>query len=161
MVWHDGQVPPTNIFRLGSVVVLGVALISAAACSPKQGGSVEDVTEMTISDMASPTDPLATSPPTTNADKNVPEEGTPAAAVVDILVDTSEGGVQEAAVLLGSPVNIRVRSATEDEFHLHGYDLELKGTDILFSFTADRLGEFVLESHESSRQLLVLTVFQD
>lgn len=111
--------------------------------------------------MASPTDPVATAPPTSTADKDVPEEGQPQTEVINIFIDVDEGVSQEAAVTLGSPVNIRVLSSQEDEFHLHGYEIDLRGVDVTFSFTADRLGDFVLEGHDSGRQLLVLTVFED
>lgn len=136
-------------------------MLLVAACSAEQDASVPDITDVTISNMASPTDPLATSPPTSSADKDIPEEGVPQTEVVNIVVDTAEGIVQDAAVPLGTPVNIRVRSSAQEEFHLHGYDLELTGTDVMFSFTADRLGEFLLEGHDSGQQLLLLTVFQD
>ncbi len=140
---------------------MGLVMLLAAACSAEQDASLPDITDVTISNMASPTDPLATSPPTSSADKDIPEEGVPQTEVVNIVVDTAEGIVQDAAVPLGTPVNIRVRSSAQEEFHLHGYDLELTGTDVMFSFTADRLGEFLLEGHDSGQRLLILTVFQD
>jgi hypothetical protein len=142
---------------------MGVALavVLGASCTADQSASEQTPTEVTVSDMASPTDPIATSPPTSSADKDVPDAGSPQTEIVNILVDVDEGGVREAAVPLGSPVNIRVRGSMEDEFHLHGYDLDLRGTDVVFTFTADQLGTFVLEAHESGQELLTLTVFED
>lgn len=111
--------------------------------------------------MASPTDPIATSPPTSSADRDVPEAGIPQTEVVNIFIDLADEGSQVIPVPLGSPVKIRVRRSIEDEFHLHGYDLELTGTDVQFSFTADRLGDFLLEAHNSGEQILTLSVFED
>lgn len=144
--------------------MLGIAFIGVLAttsCSQGTDTPVADSPDTSVADIASPTDPVVTSPPTSNIDKDVPEAGQPQAEIVDIFVDTADPSVQEASVLYGSQVNIRVRSATPDEFHLHGYDLELEGTDVSFSFSADQSGDFVLEGHNSGRQLLILTVFQD
>lgn len=138
-----------------------MSLTSAAACSGGGTTPVEQPSEVTVSDMASPTDPVVTSPPTSVAIKDVPDEGFPQAEIVDIYIDADDGSTQQATVPLGSPVNVHVRSSREDEFHLHGYDIELRGIDVTFSFTADRLGSFELEGHDSGRQLLILTVFED
>ncbi|MFM8856352.1 MAG: hypothetical protein ACKOI2_03945 [Actinomycetota bacterium] len=144
-------------------VFSGLALLASlvVACSDDSATSVQAPTEFTISDMASPTDPIATSPPTTSADRDVPEAGLPQTEVLNITIEVAENTLQQVEVALGSPVKIRVRSAVEDEFHMHGYDLELTGTDVQFSFTADRLGEFLLESHSTGQQLLILTVVGD
>lgn len=136
-------------------------LALAPACAAEESSFVPNPSDVTVSELASPTDPIATSPPTSSADKDVPEAGQPQTEVVNIFIDVSEGAAQEAAVPLGTPVNIRVRSSVEEVFHLHGYDLELSGTDVLFTFTADRLGQFILEGHDSGDQLLTLTVFED
>lgn len=160
-MWHDGRVTRSTIVRLRVLSSLAMTLVSVTSCTQSQSGSVQDAVDVTISNIASPTDPIATSPPTSSADKDVPEAGDPQSEVINIFIETSEGMVQEASVPLGSPVNIRVRSSIEDEFHLHGYDIELRGTDVLISFTADRLGRFVLEGHDSGDELLILMVFED
>lgn len=136
-------------------------MVAVVSCSAREDSAVQNSTEVTVSNVASPTDPLATSPPTSSADKDIPDAGQPQTEIVNISIDASDGVVQEAAIPLGSPVNIRVRSAVEDEFHLHGYDIDLRGTDVVFTFTADRLGNFLLEAHDSGQQLLNLTVFED
>jgi hypothetical protein len=59
-------------------------------------------------------------------------------------------------VPLNSTVSITVTSATSQEFHLHGYDLEKAGTKV--TFTADQPGDFELESHATEKVLFVLTV---
>jgi hypothetical protein len=54
-----------------------------------------------------------------------------------------------------------VIAEVKDEFHLHGYDIELSGNDVTFEFVADKLGEFELEGHESGEVLLNLSVIAD
>ncbi|CAB4994586.1 unannotated protein [freshwater metagenome] len=50
----------------------------------------------------------------------------------------------------------------DDEFHLHGYDLESgvtpAGQEAIIEFTADKLGTFDLESHVTSEWILTLVV---
>ncbi|MEN9803112.1 MAG: hypothetical protein RLZ37_2237 [Actinomycetota bacterium] len=147
--------------RLAAFTGMTLVALVLGACSEDGTTSVQVPTESTISDMASPTDPIATSPPTTSADRDIPEAGLPQTEVLNVTIEVAENTLQQAEVALGSPVKIRVRSAVEDEFHLHGYDLELTGTDVQFSFTADRLGEFLLESHSTGQQLFILTVVGD
>jgi hypothetical protein len=59
---------------------------------------------------------------------------------------------------LGTSVTLIIRSATPQEFHLHGYDITASGTDVNMQFTADQAGEFELESHDTEKVFLVLTV---
>ena len=74
----------------------------------------------------------------------------------------ADAGVPEvASVALGSPVVIQVFSETEQDFHLHGFDIDLMGDDVTFDFVADKLGDFELESHESGEILLTLSVVED
>jgi hypothetical protein len=54
-----------------------------------------------------------------------------------------------------------VIAEAEDEFHLHGYDIELAGDDVTFEFVADKIGVFELESHETGEVLLNLSVVAD
>ncbi|MGA0877708.1 MAG: hypothetical protein ACO3SP_01180 [Ilumatobacteraceae bacterium] len=80
---------------------------------------------------------------------------------MSILVDADSGETQDVSVALGTPMTIRIRSTAAEEFHLHGYDLELTGTDVTFQFVADKLGDFELETHGSGALVLRLSVLQD
>ena len=165
LLWHDGRMVTARTSRwrshIAALTSVVLATIVAGACSENSATSVQIPAESTISEMASPTDPIATSPPTSSADRDVPEAGLPQTEVLNITIEVADNTLEQVEVSLGSPVKIRVRNAVEDEFHLHGYDLELTGTDVQFSFTADRLGEFLLESHSTGQQLLILTVVGD
>jgi hypothetical protein len=110
---------------------------------------------------ATPTDPVSTAAPTSTASKETPESGIPATESVTIELDADAGVPEEASVVLGTPVTIHVIAEVEDEFHLHGYDIELSGDDVTFEFVADKLGEFELEGHDSGEVLLNLTVLAD
>lgn len=142
-------------------MAVGFVVVTMCMSCSSEAGSPVTPSEVTISDIASPTDPLVTAPPSSSADRDIPDFGEPQSEVVEIDIDASSSSPDQVSVPVGSPVNIRVRSASDEEFHLHGYDLELSGTDVLFTFTADRLGEFVLEAHGSGKELLILTVYQD
>ena len=76
-------------------------------------------------------------------------------------MDADAGMAEVASVVVGTPVTIHVIAEVKDEFHLHGYDIELSGNDVTFEFVADKLGEFELEGHESGEVLLNLSVIAD
>lgn len=77
------------------------------------------------------------------------------AIVIDVDAD-AEAGTQTVAK--GSTVSLRITSATEDEFHVHGYDIEQVGTDVTITFVADETGEFEVERHESDEVIFTLVV---
>mgnify|MGYP000116619002 CR=1 FL=1 len=72
--------------------------------------------------------------------------------------DADSGTPVAQTVPLGTPLTIHVVTKTDQEFHLHGYDIEQEGTDVTFTFTADQAGEFELESHATETVVLNLTV---
>jgi hypothetical protein len=98
--------------------------------------------------------PAATSTPT------APEPASVAQFVITVGTDSGPQRRQDAAK--GSLVTISVTNPNAaDEFHLHGYDLELKagkGEAVTFSFTATQPGTFELESHATGGVLFVLRV---
>ena len=77
-------------------------------------------------------------------------------------VDSGEDRIED--VPLGSTVKLTVINPDkDDEFHVHGYDLgdgvEVpKGEPETFTFTADKAGEFEVESHTTEVVLLILRV---
>jgi len=77
-------------------------------------------------------------------------------------VDSGEDRVEQ--VPLGSTVKLTVVNPDkDDEFHVHGYDLGdgvavKKGEPETFTFTADKAGEFEVESHTTDVVLLILKV---
>ena len=88
-----------------------------------------------------------------------------AAAVIEIsvIVGENSGPDRTETVALDSTVRISLlNSASEDDFHLHGYDVASgevpAGEEAVIEFVADAAGEFELESHVTGEVLLVITV---
>ena len=59
---------------------------------------------------------------------------------------------------LGTTVALHIVSATEHEFHLHGYDIEDEGTDVTINFVADQAGSFEVETHDTEEIVFTLVV---
>jgi len=92
-----------------------------------------------------------------------PAAGKLAAVTVDVTVGVDSGADRRESIALGAPVTVNlVNPGGDDEFHLHGYDLSTgetpKGVTSSISFTANKAGEFELESHVSGDVLVVLVV---
>ncbi len=88
-----------------------------------------------------------------------------AAAVseISVIVGENSGPDRTETVALGSTVRISLlNSGSEDDFHLHGYDVASgevpAGEEAVIEFVADAAGEFELESHVTGEVLLVITV---
>ncbi|MBU3688347.1 MAG: hypothetical protein B7C54_11465 [Acidimicrobiales bacterium mtb01] len=139
-----------------SFVTAGFVL---ASCGGDDSSSTVDSSPVTTEgSIASPTDPAATAPPTSSIEVDVPESGTPSSETAFIEVDLEDGAPATASVVLGQDVTIVVTADEEHEFHLHGYDIELTGTEVSFEFVADRAGEFELETHDTGELVLTLSV---
>jgi hypothetical protein len=70
-------------------------------------------------------------------------------------------GSRVEQVPVGSDVVLRLLSESDEEYHLHGYDLEKRvaaGVEAVFRFTAEATGRFDVESHTSEQILLVIDV---
>ena len=137
------------------------SLVGVSGCSSE--GSTSPASNPPITEVMTqtPTDPASISAPTSSASKEIPESGTPSTESVSIEIDADAGVSEVASVALGSPVVIQVFSETEQDFHLHGFDIDLMGDDVTFDFIADKLGDFELESHESGEILLTISVVED
>ena len=63
--------------------------------------------------------------------------------------------------MIASPVWPDLGSDTDETYHVHGYDLEQKvaaGVEAQFEFTANRAGDFEVESHTTNKVYVVLHV---
>ena len=126
-------------------VVLPIALVaSLGACS-----SSDSATDTTMPNAASPTNP-------SNSKMAAPTE-----ISVVVGIDSSPDRIEE--VTLGANVQVTLSNPNaDDEFHLHGYDLspgETKmGEASIISFTADRAGDFEIESHITEDVLVIVRV---
>jgi len=71
------------------------------------------------------------------------------------------GGVEELTFEAGEQIRFEVRSDTEDEVHVHGYDIEKEigpGRTARFDFPASIEGVFEAELHESGEQIAELRI---
>lgn len=128
--------------RVVAVVVVGTLL--TASCS----SSASDV-ELAS---APPTSAILDSRPSvsatlapTSTNSVVPESTMP--GLMTITCDADAGGNQTFDVPLGTDVTLIAVSSSEREYHLHGYDLELSGTQVTFQFTATIPGPSELTEH--------------
>jgi len=82
---------------------------------------------------------------------------------IDVVVGENSGPDRVEEVALGSQVTLNFTNpGADDEFHVHGYDLggdmTKKGDTKTFTFTADKAGEYEVESHLTEAVLMVLRV---
>ncbi len=82
---------------------------------------------------------------------------------IDVVVGENSGPDRVEEVALGSQVTLNfTNNEAEDEYHVHGYDLgggmTKKGDTKTFTFTADKAGEYEVESHLTEAVLMVLRV---
>ena len=88
--------------------------------------------------------------------------GAPNEIIVHVgLDDAATVGARVEKVKLGDHVVLRLVSDTDETYHVHGYDLEQKvaaGVEAQFEFTADKAGDFEVESHNTEKVFVVLHV---
>lgn len=87
--------------------------------------------------VASPTDPAATAPPTSTAEKVIPESGTPPTESVYLEVDATVDAPVYASTVVGSPARILITSDVAREFYLVHEDRALTGVAVEFRFVAE------------------------
>jgi hypothetical protein len=84
--------------------------------------------------------------------------------LIDVTVGVHSDPDRVESVALGAIVTLSITDPTsDDEFHLHGYDLGedvtiLAGQAETFTFVADQAGEFEVESHQTGDALMTLSV---
>ncbi|TDD61543.1 hypothetical protein E1293_44890 [Actinomadura darangshiensis] len=129
--------------------VAAVLLVTAAGCgesAPETG----------------PGGPAATSPGAPAASTTSAASG-PSAVRIAVTVTGGKAHTAQRRVKVprGATVEITVTSDTADQFHLHGYDRELRlapGRPAVLRFTADTPGVFEAELHHSGARAFELQV---
>jgi hypothetical protein len=82
---------------------------------------------------------------------------------ISVIIGQTSGSAVAYQATLGSTVRLKILNPdADDEFHLHGYDLDggvtPAGQEAIIEFTADKLGTFDLESHVTGEWILTLVV---
>ena len=139
----------TRFFLIGIAAVIAVGAILLLGGAGDDSGQSE---EQPAAATATPATPEPTPEPDVGADATPTATPTPKPEPKVLVIRTrgSEpvGGVQEIEVEKGERIRFEVRSDTEDEVHVHGYDVsEEVGPDrpAEFSFPADIEGIFEVE----------------
>jgi hypothetical protein len=126
------------------VVTPFALVLSLGACS-----SNDSAADTTMPSATTPTNP-------TDSKMAAPTE-------VSVIVGTDSSPDRIEEVALGANVQVTLSNPNaDDEFHLHGYDLspgETKmGEASIISFTADKAGDFEIESHVTEDVLVIIRV---
>ena len=121
-------------------------LLGTVGCSSSTSGSVDDTKSEATSEVTS--DEIS-------ASNEVVE--------ISVIIGQTSGSAVAYQATLGSTVRLKILNPdTDDEFHLHGYDLGSgvtpAGQEAIIEFTADKLGTFDLESHVTGDWILTLVV---
>ncbi|CAB4604332.1 MAG: hypothetical protein F2583_04845 [Actinobacteria bacterium] len=129
-------------------VVATCLLLGAVGCSSSTSDSGDDAQSEATSEVTS--DETSA----TAADEVVE---------ISVIIGQTSGSAVAYQATLGSTVRLKILNPdADDEFHLHGYDLESgvtpAGQEAIIEFTADKLGTFDLESHVTSEWILTLVV---
>jgi hypothetical protein len=126
------------------VVTPFALVLSLGACS--SNNSAADTTMLSAATPTNPTDSKMAAP-----------------TEVSVIVGTDSSPDRIEEVALGANVQVMLSNPqADDEFHLHGYDLspgETKmGEASIISFTADKAGDFEIESHVTEDVLVIIRV---
>ena len=161
--------------RWRTVLVPAVLVVALAACGSDNSKSSASPTSTSASGAAAATaatastspSPSGTAPsPASTGDTAAPEPSSIAGASDEIIVhvgvdDAATVGSRVENVKLGDNVILRLTSDSDEDYHVHGYDLEQKvaaGVEAQFEFKADMAGDFEVESHVTNKVYVVLHV---
>jgi hypothetical protein len=144
-----------------------LAMAMTACGSDDDSSSTPSTTPATAApSTAAPT--TTTSATTEATSATLPAESVDTSDAGDVVItatvgeDTGEDRVEE--IPLGANVTLTiVNPNVDDEFHVHGFDLGdgeevTAGEPKTFNFTADKAGEWEVESHDTDQVLLILKV---
>ena len=161
--------------RWCTALVPAALVVALAACgSDNSKGSASPTSTAASTASPSTTAPAANSPapsgtapsPASTGDTAAPEASSIAGASDEIIVhvgvdDAATVGSRVEDVKLGDNVILRLMSDSDEDYHVHGYELEQKvaaGVEAQFEFKADMAGDFEVESHVTDKVYVVLHV---
>lgn len=133
--------------KIWQLMLVLTPLVGLAACS---------------SDSAS-TDTVAAAETTVNTLSATSTTISDGRITIEVVVGENSGPDRVEEVPLGAEVTLQFTNPdADDEYHVHGYDLgggvTKKGEMKTFTFTADKAGDYEVESHISEKVLAVIRV---
>ncbi|CAB5012975.1 unannotated protein [freshwater metagenome] len=136
--------------KIWQLMLVLTPLVGLAACSNDSGSTDSAVTTIAVDS----TETTSGDPTTTVSDGRI---------TVDVIVGENSSPDRVEEIPLGSEVTLNFTNPqADDEYHVHGYDLgegiTKKGETKTFSLTADKAGEYEVESHISETVLVILRV---
>lgn len=129
--------------------MIGASLVVVVACGNDERVQLPPPTTSPESAIASPTDAPVTAPPTSTAEKVIPESGTPATESVYLEVDVESDAPVFASTVVGSPVRIVLTSDQSRDFYLPHVDRVLSGTVVAFEFVAEEPRTYLVEERST------------
>ena len=150
------------------LVVPAAAALLVAGCGSDSDSGSDTSAATTAAATTTPTTAATSAPPTTAASTtaasttpvtDAPAEGNTVEIIIDV-DDPAQVG-KTWPVGLGQTVVLRLLSDTDQEYHVHGYDIETQaaaGVEATIEFTADQAGDFDVESHTTDAILAILQV---
>jgi hypothetical protein len=142
-------------------LVVPIAALSLVACGSGSGAS--SATSSGGSTAPPATTALSVTPATTPSSEPVPSDVPVTGDAVEIIVNVDDPAQlgQVFPVGLGQTVILRLVSDTDQDYHVHGVDLEKQaaaGVEATFEFTADTPGDMEVESHITDTVLATIRV---
>ena len=136
--------------KIWQLMLVLTPLVGLAACSNDSGSTDSAVTTIAVDS----TESMSGDPTTTVSDGRI---------TVDVIVGENSSPDRVEEIPLGSEVTLNFTNPqADDEYHVHGYDLgggvTKKGEMKTFTFTADKAGDYEIESHISEKVLAVIRV---
>ena len=136
--------------KIWQLMLVLTPLVGLAACSSDSSSTDSAVTTIAVDSTAS----MSGDPTTTVSDGRI---------TVDVIVGENTGEDRVEEIPLGSEVTLNFTNPqADDEYHVHGYDLgggvTKKGDTKTFTFTAEKAGDYEVESHISETVLVILRV---